>query len=122
MEEKIVAHDYLHIYLLMRIYLPNYDYLFIYLLTIINLPCNTFIHIHIAFFQVFLYALPSYILPPPPNFTSKGTHAPSLHFQVCLAFSSMSSLKFIITFFLCFFKPLCKTLEQPKASSLAYLV
>ncbi len=28
-------------------------------------------------------------------------------------------LKFIITSFLCFFKPLCKTLEQPKASSLA---
>jgi len=31
----------------------------------------------------------------------------------------MFSLKFIITFFGCFFKPFCKTLEQPKASLLA---
>jgi hypothetical protein len=29
------------------------------------------------------------------------------------------SLKFIITLFSCFFKPLCKTLKQPKVSSLA---
>ncbi len=88
----------------------------IYLFTCSKLPT----YLAITSFIYILHFLSLSICTSKLHSTSSITQ---LHFQrnTCTftSFSSMSSLKFIIIFFLCFFKSLCKTLKQPKASSLA---